>query len=77
MLSPRCNYFHFYFPPYDMFRPQTAIIKCFVNAKTVALCERYKMFTYLYTCKCDVSCLIHLMYTRYLFTLINVTHFLF
>jgi hypothetical protein len=60
-------------PPYDMFWPQTAIIKCSVQAKTVAL---YKMFTYLYTCKCDVSWLIYLIYTWYLFAMINVTHFL-
>jgi hypothetical protein len=44
-----------------MFRPQTAIIRCFVYAKTVTL---YKMFAYLYTYKWDVSCLIYLMYTR-------------
>jgi hypothetical protein len=61
---------------YDMFRPQTAIIRCFVYAKTVALYKMYKIFTYLYTCKCDVSCLIHLMNIRYLFAFINFTHFL-
>jgi hypothetical protein len=35
-------------PPYNMFRPQTAIIRCFVYAKTFALYKMYKMFTYLY-----------------------------
>jgi hypothetical protein len=56
-----------------MFRPQTAIIRHFVYTKTVTLYKMYKILTYLYTCKCDVSCLIHLMYTRYSFALINVT----
>jgi hypothetical protein len=65
--------FTFISPPYGMFRHQMAIIKCFVNAQTVALYKVYKMFTYLYTCKCDVSCLIYLKCTRYLFALINVT----
>jgi hypothetical protein len=50
-----------------MFRPQTAIIRRFVYAKTVALYKMYKMFTYLYTCIFDVSYLIYFMYTRYLF----------
>jgi hypothetical protein len=38
--------FTFVSPPYGMFRPQTAIIRCFVYAKTVALHAMYKMFTY-------------------------------
>jgi hypothetical protein len=62
--------FTFIFPPYDMFRPQAASIRCFVYIKTVAL---YKMFTYLYTCKCDVSFLIYLIYTRCLYALISLT----
>jgi hypothetical protein len=70
------NIFSSISPPYGMFRPQTATINCYVYAKTVALHKMYKMFTYLYTYKCDVSCLIYLMYTRYLFAFINFTHFL-
>jgi hypothetical protein len=62
-------------PPYDMFRPPTTIIRCFVYAKTVALYTMYNMFTYFYTCKCDVSCFIYLMYTRYLFALIDLLTF--
>jgi hypothetical protein len=41
--------FTFISPHYDMFRPQTAIIRCFVYAKTVALYNMYKMLPYLYT----------------------------
>jgi hypothetical protein len=38
IFSPQYNYFFtFISPPHDMFRPQTAIIKCLVYAKTVAL----------------------------------------
>jgi hypothetical protein len=59
-------------PPYNTFRPQAAIINCFVYAKPVVLYTIYQMFTYLYTCKCDVSCLIYLTYTRYLIVLSRV-----
>jgi hypothetical protein len=60
----------------QQFRPQMAIIRCFVYGKTVAHFKMYKMFTYIYNCKCDVSWLIYLMYTRYLFAMIDFTHFL-
>jgi hypothetical protein len=63
-------------PPHDMFRPQRAIIRCLSYAKTVALYKIYKMFIYSHMCKCDASCLIYLIYTRYLFALFNFVHFL-
>jgi hypothetical protein len=53
--------FSFISPPYDMFRPRTAIIRCLVYAKTAALHKIYGMFTYLYTCKCDVSSTLQLV----------------
>jgi hypothetical protein len=48
-------------------RPSSGVLS------TVAL---YKLFIYLYTCKCDVSSLIYLTNTQYLFVLINFTQFL-
>jgi hypothetical protein len=47
--------FTFISPPYDMFRPQTAIIRCFAYAKTVAL---YKIFTYLLRTRANVMFLV-------------------
>jgi hypothetical protein len=76
LFSHQCNYFLFSPPPHDMFRPQTAIIRCLKYAKTVALYKMHKMFTYSTICKCDASCLIYLMYTRYLCALINFIRFL-
>jgi hypothetical protein len=69
--------FTFIFSPYDMFRPQAVIIKCFAYAKTAILYKMYnKTFIYLYTCKWDVSYSIYLMYTQYLFAMINFTQFI-
>jgi hypothetical protein len=77
IFSPQCNYFLFFsLSLYNMFRSQTAIIRCLVYTTTVVLYKMYKILTYLHMCKCDVSCLIYFMYTWYLFALINFTNFL-
>jgi hypothetical protein len=62
IFSQQCNYFTFT-SPHNMFRPQTAIIRCLNYAKTVPLYRMYKMFTYS-----------HHIQTRYfIFKIIDVT----
>jgi hypothetical protein len=46
-LKTHANVFTFISPPYNIFRPQTAIIRYFVYAKTDTLYEMYKIFIYI------------------------------
>jgi hypothetical protein len=62
--------------PHEMFRPQRAITRCLVVLK-LPHCIKYIECLFIHTmCKCGVSCLIYLMYTRFVLLMINYIDFL-